>query len=233
MLWYRYWLETRARMIFVVVWSMFFFGVGLYQVAIRPNVAADQLTRAFLNQTTFIAFLAAGMLAGSGVRTQTFGRNYRGVHGSVHFTLSLPVSRSRLLLTRMALGLAETIVVVLFLSIAAWAFIGAARMQAGISAVILHAVFVALAGAGVVGGLAVLTSTVFDDTVQMWVVSGAIMVLFAFRAQLPRWLDVMGAVIEGSPLVADTVAWPIVAAAMVAGGLCVLTAARVVAVQEV
>ena len=231
MLWYRYWLETRARVIFVVVWSMFFFGVGLYQAAIRPDAAPDLVTRAFLNQTTFIAFLAAGMLAGSGVRTQTFGRNYRGVHGSVHFTLSLPVSRSRLLLTRTALGFAETIVMVLFLSIAAWAFVGAARMQAGISDVILHAVFVAMAGAGV-GGLAVLGSTVFDDTVQMWLVSGAIMVLFAFRAQLPRWLDFMGAVTEGSPLVADAVAWPIVAGAMVAGGLCVLAATRVVAAQE-
>ena len=36
MLWYRFWLETRLRLIFVVVWSAFFFGVGLYPVANRP-----------------------------------------------------------------------------------------------------------------------------------------------------------------------------------------------------
>jgi hypothetical protein len=231
MLWHRFWLETRFRMIFVVVWSLFFFGVGLYPIATRPSATADQVMGLFLIQTTFIAFLAASMLAGSGVRTQTFGRNYRGLHGSVHFTLSLPVTRTRLLLTRTAIGFAETILVVLLVSIAAWAAVGSMRAQASVSAVIGHAFFIAIASIGI-GGLAVLASTVFDDVVQTWLVTGVAIMLFIFRTQLPPWLNVIGAMTEGSPLVAGSEPWAMVAGSIAAGGLCVLAAGRVVAAQE-
>ena len=231
MLWYRFWLETRLRVIFVVVWSTLFLGLGLYLAATRPGAMPDQLMGLFLIQTTFIAFQASSMLAGSGVRTQTFGRAYRGVHESVHFTLSLPVTRNRLLLTRTALGFVETILVVLLVSIAVWAAFGSMRAHASAPAVIGHALFIAIASVGI-GGLAVLTSTVFDDAVQTWVVTGVVILLFIFRPQLPRWLNLTGAMIEGSPLVADAVPWGFVAGSIVVGGLFVLAAARVLSQQE-
>ena len=231
MLWYRFWLETRLRLIFVVVWSAFFFGVGLYPVANRPAALPAQVMNTLLLQTTFIAFLAAGFFGGSGVRTQTFGRNYRGLHGSVHFTLSLPVSRTRLLITRAALGFAEMMIVMVLVSVAAWAAFGAMRAQASMSAVIGHAVFMGIAAVGV-AGLAVLGSTVFDDVVQTWIVTAVTILLFVFRAQLPRPLDLIGAMTGGSPLVSSTVPWATLAAALVVGTLCVVAALRVVTVQE-
>ena len=231
MLWYRFWLETRNKVTFVVAWSVFFFALGLYPVASRSGATTDQIVRVFLTQTTFIALLAAGMLAGSGVRTQTFGRAYRGLHGSVHFTLSLPITRTRLLLTRTALGLAETILVVLLVSVAGWALLGSMRLQAGVGDVIVHALFIATASIGV-AGMAVLSSTVFDDVVQTWVVAGTTMLLFVFQQKLPRPVNLIGAMTEGSPLLTGTVPWAGVLGSIAAGALFVAAAARVVRNQE-
>lgn len=231
MLWYRFWLETRLRLIFVIVWSAFFFGVGLYPAASRPAATAAQVMSAFLLQTTFIAFLAAGFFGGSGVRTQAFGRAYRGLHGSVHFTLSLPVTRTRLLLTRTALGVAEMMLVILLVSVAAWASVGALRTQASIGAVVGHALFIGITSIGI-AGLAVLGSTVFDDVIQTWLVTAVSILLFVFRSQLPRPLDLIGAMTGGSPLVTSAVPWATVAGAIVVGVVCVLAALRVVTAQE-
>jgi hypothetical protein len=62
-------------------------------------------------------------------------------------------------------GLVETILVVLLVSVAGWALLGSMRLQAGIGDVIVHALFIATASIGV-AGMAVLSSTVFDDVVQ-------------------------------------------------------------------
>ncbi len=232
MLWFRFWLETRLRVTFLFAWSLFFFLLGVYPVATRAGAASEQIVRAFVAQTTFIAIFGAGFLAGTDVRTQVFGgRPGRGVHGSVQFTLSLPVSRARLLITRAAVAIAESITVVVLLSLITWLLFEPLRANVAPSRVVLHAAFVALACLGI-HGLALLTSTVFDDMVQMWVVMGVAIVPFALRAQLPPFLDFMDALMRGSPLVTDAVPWNIAGIAVVAGSLFVLAAIRVVQMQE-
>ncbi len=60
---------------------------------------------------------------------------------------------------------------VLLISLVTWLIFEPLRANAAPSRVAFHAAFVALACLAV-HGLAVLTSTIFDDMVQMWVVMG-------------------------------------------------------------
>lgn len=108
MLWYKAWLETRWRFVFVLV------------VTVMPMIGFVFLgasQKVFWQGIRLIAPLmscfAALYLAGAGVNTQTVYSAVTGFHGSMLFTLSLPVTRMRLLYVRAATGALETCVFVL------------------------------------------------------------------------------------------------------------------------
>jgi hypothetical protein len=102
MLWYKAWLETRWRFIFMlatiaVMWVPDLLGLPSQRLAIALRLAA------------VLQFsVTALFLAGAGINTQTFYAATTGYHGSMLFTLSLPVSRRRLFLVRAGLGALET-----------------------------------------------------------------------------------------------------------------------------
>lgn len=108
MLWYKAWLETRWRFVFMLgsillLWLapqfLPFFGFRL-----PPGVLASRIWMAVHLASVLLYIFAAIFLAGSGVNSQTTYAATSGFHGSMLFTLSLPVSRRRLLLVRAGLG---------------------------------------------------------------------------------------------------------------------------------
>ena len=133
MLWLKGWLETRSRVAFALTWAAGFlllFGAG---VARREGAPPDVNTGLqALSAMALVWVFVPVWLAGAGVRTQSaFGAGAtRGLHGSTHFTLSLPVSRARLLLVRATLGLLETAVVIGLLAAVAWFMFPALRESA-------------------------------------------------------------------------------------------------------
>lgn len=107
MLWYKAWLETRWRFGFLLLCS-------IALMALPPVIPAPQ-TRwwiGFEMQISLLGAFAAVYMAGSGINTQTFYAATSGFHGSMYFTLSMPVSRLRLLLTRAGVGAVETAIVI-------------------------------------------------------------------------------------------------------------------------
>jgi hypothetical protein len=116
MLWFKAWLETRWRFVFmlgsiVMVWLapqwLPSFGIRL-----PPGVPASRLWMAIHLGSVILYIVAANFLAGSGVNSQTTYAATSGFHGSMLFTLSLPVSRRRLLMVRAGLGALQTSVLV-------------------------------------------------------------------------------------------------------------------------
>src|SRR5262249_50279998 len=106
MLWYKNWLETRGRILFLLAFILF--PVALRMATSRPanpTALAEQRSMAFL---AFYWAVPTIMLAGAGVKTQPGAAATRGLHGSMYFTLTLPVSRLRLLAVRAGLGWLET-----------------------------------------------------------------------------------------------------------------------------
>ena len=92
MLWYKSWLETRVR----AAVALFFMGVFLFgeyrSVLAAPRSLFDVEQSAWL-----VVPMICIMLSGAGIVTQPAFQATKGLHGSTLFTLSLPVTRFRLL----------------------------------------------------------------------------------------------------------------------------------------
>lgn len=123
MLWYKTWLETRARFLTSLATLVIFCAVfvGHAQSLIRPQWKSDFNRLLFVNQQfVVIIWILAVVLLGMGgiVREKAIGTS--------SLTLSLPVSRARLLVVRVGMGVMQavalaivpwiTVVVVLWLA---------------------------------------------------------------------------------------------------------------------
>ena len=115
MLWYKAWLETRWRFFFLVgsialIW--------LLPVLVPPLSAAPASAQWVGIQlgSVLLFIFAAIYLAGAGINTQTLYSGTSGFHGSMLFTLSMPVSRVRLLFVRAGLGALQTCALVAILA---------------------------------------------------------------------------------------------------------------------
>ena len=109
MLWYKAWLETRWRFVFVIGSMMLVWLTPLWLPGAAPP---ERLWLGLQLGWVLLYIFAAVFLAGAGINTQTMYAATPGFHGSMLFTLSLPVSRRRLLFVRAGLGAIETCVFV-------------------------------------------------------------------------------------------------------------------------
>src|SRR6266436_1804829 len=100
MLWKKGWYETRTRLLIVLAVV-----VVITVLTMGPPPPAGEGLGPAVAVTTMPAMLAALLLAGAGVKTQLGGlQRSRGLHGSMYYTLSLPVKRTRLFSVRVSLG---------------------------------------------------------------------------------------------------------------------------------
>jgi hypothetical protein len=103
MLWWKSWMETRWRLVFLLA----FFAL-LWAEGPLSGLPMAKLRAALLVQYAAIWMFAATMLSGAGLNSQTVWGVTTGYHGSMLFTLSLPVARRRLFAVRAATGAVET-----------------------------------------------------------------------------------------------------------------------------
>ena len=119
MLWWKAWMETRWRLVFVLACLAVLWAEGpLF------GVAMVKLRAAFALQYGLVWGFAATMLAGAGLNSQTTWGTSGSYHGSMLFTLSLPVARRRLFAVRAAAGAAETWVLIVASAIPLVRFLG-------------------------------------------------------------------------------------------------------------
>ncbi|MGA7237011.1 MAG: hypothetical protein WBY44_15095 [Bryobacteraceae bacterium] len=147
-------------------------------------------------------------LAGAGINTPTFQAT-RGLHGSTLFTLSLPVSRLRLLTVRAGMGWLEMAGAILAWCYGCWLILPVVR--GSVSAVdMLKYVVALIVCVSSLYFLSVLLGAFLDDQWRMFVTfmaSGALWMLCSF-VRLPASMNVVRAVLgESSPLVAHTMPW--------------------------
>jgi ABC-2 type transport system permease protein len=182
MLWYKAWLDTRWRFIvgLILLTGSAAGIVFLYPRAMRliaampmPNVSGDLGERIregvalareyrgyvwsqwFRQTPTQLGVLFAVLLGTGGLLAQASGM-------ATLFTLSLPVSRNRLLAVRAGAGLAEWFVLALVSSLAIPLFSPAVGESYSVTNALVHGLCLFVAGA-VFFSLAVLLSTVFND----------------------------------------------------------------------
>ncbi len=224
MLWYKAWLETRWRVLFLLGFMFFL----LFQV--YGSQGFPRQKPAALSALAIVGLLVPLMLAGSGIRPESPFRAVKGLQGSMYFTLSLPVSRLRLSAVRTGLALVETAGVIAVGCLAAGALPEIrAHVTPGDGLRYAIACFVCCLPAL---GISTLLATFLD---QQWQMFGSMFVFFLAR----QWLLAAGGAIHpsrfnffqamgpASPLVTHTLPLAAMGAAFGIAVICLLAAAKI------
>jgi hypothetical protein len=217
MLRYRGWLETRLRLLIwaviavFILWSVYSLGA---KGPLSPMIVAANLG--------FVVAMLAGTLGGAGIVTQRSSlRPATGFHGSTIFTLSLPVTRLRLLAVRVSVSWIELCAGTVVLCAAAWILFPVLRSSVTPKEMLQYTLAMAVCATGL-HSLTVVLSTFLDD---VWRIYGSILVYAAIwwlpdRIPWPRFADIFGAMGKGSPLIAHSMPWNAMAFSLtLAGGL--------------
>jgi len=236
MLWKKGWYETRIRLLFVLALVVVI--TVLTMDPAPPGAGSGPLVGATMLPAMFAAFL----LAGAGVKTQLGGlQRSKGLHGSMYYTLSLPVTRTRLFNVRVSLGLAETAVIQILTISAIWLVHAPPGPNATPSDMFKHVVVslpsdmfkhevVAFFCVTAVYSLGVFFATFLDEVYQHWAtvftVVGTIVILS--RVPLPAWMQNFLVVSQASPLNTHTMPWMAMAVLLGLSGMLLLIALKIV-----
>lgn len=231
MLWKKGWYETRTRLLIVLAVV-----VVITVLTMGPPPPAGAGLGPAIAVTTIPAMLAALLLAGAGVKTQLGGlQRSRGLHGSMYYTLSLPVKRTRLFSVRVSLGLAETAVVLVL----TWAAILLVHRNPTPSDLFKHGPtpsdlfkqgVVTFCCVTAVYSLGVFFASFLDEVYQHWAtvftVVGTIVILS--RVPLPASMEAFLALSLASPLNTHTMPWIATAVLLGLSGMLLLIALKIV-----
>jgi hypothetical protein len=228
MLWHKGWLETRYRLLFALGF------VGLFQGLQYRNGATPQSIFAFVQFTVpVLVVMTYSLLGGAGIATQPSLVASKGIHGSTLFTLSLPVSRLRLMSVRAAIGWLEGIGVIGVLCCTLWLLCPALRAMVGPGTMIQYAATLIACGSAIYF-VSVLLGTFFDDQWRTWgtmLTSGGLWWL-STHTGLPAYLDIFGGMGKGSPLITHTMPWNAILFSMLLAAVLFLAALKVLRARE-
>jgi hypothetical protein len=231
MLWLKGWYETRLRLLLVAVATLAICLSGAGSDTPNGEPPAQDLEVATLFGA---AVMAAIMLAGAGIKTQPGGfRPSKGLHGSMYYTLSLPVTRRRLFTVRVLLGIAETAAVHVLACCAVWTMRPAVRLHFLPADMMEHAV-AAFACVAVVYAAGVFFAIFLDDLYQTWATMAAVMagIVFLNRVSLPAVMQPFLLLSRASPLITHTMPWLGMTTFLVFAALLLMIALKIVESRE-
>lgn len=218
------WLETRWRLLAWFAFSLFFLAANYRTV----TPATAQKTILVLGM--FLTFGAVA-LAGSGVKSQSSIGFPEGLAGSTQFTISLPVSRLKLLAVRTAVGLLETLGLAAAMGCLAWSFFPPVRAIAtpiDFAKLFLTAILFMTAAYG-----AHVLFTTFMDEPSSSVYAGWMLVLLLWLLhRIGPSVDIVRAFGQASPLITHRLPWWQMATTAGLALVLFLAAIRVVQTRE-
>ncbi len=215
------WMETRWRLLILAVYLLIALALNF-----RNPAGTNVLTTAWL-MLTFLAIL----LGGSGVTSQAPLGFSEGLAGSTEFTISLPVTRLRLLAARAAVGLAETAAATTLAALLIWTLFPVTRETASPSD------FARLVLTTILFLIAPYCAHVFFSTwtaepFSLGYAGGTLILLLLLCHQLAPGLDVIRAFGEASPLKTHHVPWSQLTPSVIAGSVLLLASGVVVRRRE-
>ena len=234
MLWLKGWLETRFRLLYMLAFT----AVPLYAMhSAGAHASARSVSGLAAGLAShvipfFIVFTCA-FLAGAGIATQTPFQASKGLLGSSLFTLSMPVSRLRLLVVRAGIGWLETAALI---GILCWEMWLALPLQgAGVTPIeMFEQAATLIACCSAVYFLAVLLGTVLED---QWRVFGTLIAsagiwLLGTKFSLPAFADIADGIGKRSPIAAHTIPWNTMAFSLGLSAILFFAALKIVQRRE-
>jgi hypothetical protein len=228
MLWYKGWLETRLKLL-VALGIMGFIFTSAHMRGIRMPVEI----KAFVINAMFLGVVIPTMFAGAGIKTQPAFQGTKGLHGSMYFTLSLPVSRFRLLASRASLGWLQMVGMIGAWCCALWLLFPALKEVATAAELFEHEVaFVACASTFY--AINVFLATFLDEQWRLYgsgIAIGALWLLFK-KTLLPASVNIFRAMGEGSPLITHAMPWTAMGFSLCLAAILFFAALKVVQLRE-
>ena len=223
MLWYKGWLETRLRVVFVL--AMVAYSVALTHWGPIRSASAQKLVETLL----IFWMIVPIMLGGAGIKTAAAFRTVKGMHGSMLYTLTLPVSRLRLVLVRAGIGFFEMAGVFLVTSIAAWLLSPVLKVHATYTDALENALVLTICSS-VVYFISVLLATFLDDVWQIWTSAIAVAALRLIPSPSPfNLFQTMG---DGSPLLTHSLPWTTMGISVTAAAILFWGAVKIAEARE-
>jgi hypothetical protein len=218
------WLETRWRLLGGLAFSIFWLAANYRQVT--PATAPKMLIMlgVFLTLGTMI-------LAGSGVKSQSSIGFPEGLIGSTQFTISLPVSRLKLLAVRTVVGMLETLGLVIVMSCLAWSVFPSIRTTATPSDFVKLAL-TAILFLTVAYGAHTLFTTFMDEPFSSVCAGWMLTLLLWLLHKIGPAVDIVRAFGQASPLITHRLPWTQMATIAGLALVLFLTAIRVVQTRE-
>ncbi len=229
MLWHKGWLETRFRLCMVLGFMCL---ILFLWHSLPPGDKTPALGLVQYTNPSFVVMICA-LLAGAGIATQPSFQATKGLHGSTLFTLSLPVSRFRLLATRASIGWFEGAVAIGALCWGMWLVSPALRATVTPFEIFEYAGTL-IACASALYFLSVLLATFLDDQWRVWgtMVASLALLWLSSRTPLPTSANIFQAMGKGSPLIAHTMPWTAMAFSLGLAAFLFFAALKVVKTRE-
>ena len=234
MLWHKGWLETRFRLLFSLGFTTI---ILVLQYSARtaappPGGKSAAFGLVMFGSPTLVLMVCA-LLGGAGIVTQPSLQATKGLHGSTLFTLSLPVSRLRLLAVRASIGWFEAAGVIGALCCGMWLVSPAFR--ATVTPVeMLEYAGTLIACASALYYFSVLLATFLDDQWRAWgsMIASAALWWLSTHTPLPAYANIFRAMREGSPPLAHTMPWTAMAFSLGLAAILFFAALKVVQTRE-
>jgi hypothetical protein len=228
MLWYKGWVETRIRLAIALGFMSFFLIFQHTHAGIGKHPAPALVPFMSMSAVWVCAFLA-----GAGIATQPAFQATKGLHGSMLFTLSMPVSRLRLLAVRASIGGIESIALIGSSCFAVWLMTPTLRATVTGTEMLEYAATLVACSLAIYL-LSVLLATFLDEQWRIW---GTILTFFAFawassQSLIPSSFDLFRAMRDGSPLVAHTMPWAAIATSVGLATVFFFTALKIAQSRE-
>lgn len=237
MLWYKGWLETKFKLLFTLGFACI---ILLLQYSVRNATTApghkSPLFATVLFSNPVLVMMICALLAGAGIVTQPSFQATKGLHGSTLFTVSLPVSRLRLLAVRASIGWLEGVVVIAMLCCGMWLVSPPLRAVATSVEMFQYGATLIACGS-MLYFLSVLLATFLDDQWRVWctmIVSAVLWWLSSHISHIPipAFADIFRAMGKGSPLIAHTVPWTAMAFSLGVAAMLFFAALKIAQTRE-
>ena len=235
MLWLKGWLETRLRFCFAIALLGALVGFAHAVPATpppNPGARLPILGVILFSNPTFIV-MACAFLGGAGIATQAAFQASKGIHGSILFTLSLPVSRLRLLAVRAFIGWVEAMCAIGIFCGALWLATPVLRTVMTTTEMVEYAGTIMVC-ASALYFVSVFFATFLDDQWRVWgtMIFAAVLWWLSGSGFLPASADIFRAMGSGSPPIAHTVPWTPMAFSVGFCAVLFLAALRIVQTRE-
>ncbi len=215
------WMETRWRILGLAVYLL---------IALALNYR-DPAGTAVLTTAWFMLTFLAILLGGSGVNSQAPMGLSEGIAGSTQFTISLAVTRLRLLAIRATVGLVETAAVTALTAVLIWALFPATR-QATTPVDFARLVLTTILFLTVPCCAHVFFSTCSEEPFSLAYAGGSLILLLVLCHHLNPGVDMIRAFGEASPLETNRLPWSQLMFSVIAAVILLLTAGLVVRRRE-